>query len=113
MIELDKAREMLANVESARWLFIDCRGNSSFVQLLLGSSNLASLEMTFSLMFILVGALVIYATISKMIDEQRSLVGAGKALGLFNREIFAKYLLFGVSSIPLIPPDRCCWSARP
>ena len=98
VIELDKAREMLGNVESARWLFIDCRGNSSFVQLLLGSSNLASLEMTFSLMFILVGALVIYATISKMIDEQRSLVGAGKALGLFNREIFAKYLLFGVSA---------------
>ncbi|MBQ6373316.1 MAG: ABC transporter permease [Clostridia bacterium] len=77
---------------------MNCRGNSSFVQLLLGSSNLASLEMTFSLMFVLVGALVIYATISKMIDEQRNLVGAGKALGLFNREIFAKYLLFGVSS---------------
>ena len=53
--------------------------------------------MTFSLMFVLVGALVIYATISKMIDEQRSLVGAGKALGLFNREIFAKYLLFGMT----------------
>ena len=68
------------------------------MQLLLGSSNLASLEMTFSLMFILVGALVIYATISKMIDEQRNLVGAGKALGLFNREIFKKYLLFGVSA---------------
>ena len=96
--ELDKAREMLANVDIAHWLLIDCRGNSSFVQLLLGSSNLASLEMTFSLMFILVGALVIYATISKMIDEQRSLVGAGKALGLFNREVLAKYLIFGVSA---------------
>ena len=99
--ELNDAIRMLAELGSARWLFFDCRGNSSFVQLLLGSSNLASLEMTFSLMFILVGALVIYATISKMIDEQRSLVGAGKALGQYNREIFAKYLLFGVTATML------------
>ena len=41
---------------------------------------------------------MIYATISKMIDEQRTLVGTTKALGFFNREIFAKYLLFGLSA---------------
>ena len=28
----------------SRWIVMDCRGNSSFVQLLLGSSNLASLK---------------------------------------------------------------------
>ena len=92
-----EAKEQAEKLPESRWIVMDCRGNSSFVQLLLGSSNLASLEMTFSLMFVLVGALVIYATISKIIDEQRNLVGAGKALGLFNREIFAKYLMFGVS----------------
>ena len=91
------AKAQAENLPESRWIIMNCRGNSSFVQLMLGSSNLASLEMTFSLMFVLVGALVIYATISKMIDEQRNLVGAGKALGLFNREIFAKYLLFGMT----------------
>ena len=92
-----EAREQVEKLPESRWIIMNCRGNSSYVQLLLGSSNLTSLEMTFSLMFVMVGALVIYATISKMIDEQRNLVGAGKALGLFNREIFAKYLMFGVS----------------
>lgn len=91
------AAAQLAKIPENRWVIMNCRGNSSFVQLLLGSSNLTSLEMTFSMMFVLVGALVIYATISKMIDEQRNLVGAGKALGLFNREVFAKYLLFGLT----------------
>lgn len=91
------AKEQVEKLPEGRWIIMNCRGNSSFVQLLLGSSNLASLEMTFSMLFVLVGALVIYATISKMIDEQRNLVGAGKALGLFNREIFAKYLLFGMT----------------
>lgn len=92
-----EAREQVDKLPENRWIIMNCRGNSSYVQLLLGSSNLTSLEMTFSLMFVLVGALVIYATISKMIDEQRNLVGAGKALGLLNREIFAKYLMFGMS----------------
>ena len=95
--QFTRARSSLEPVEQGRWLFFDCRGNSSFVQLMLGSSNLASLEMTFSMLFVVVGALVIYATISKMIDEQRSLVGAGKALGLYNREVFVKYLLFGIT----------------
>ena len=92
-----EAEDQVSKLPESRWIVMNCRGNSSFVQLMLGSSNLASLEMTFSLMFVLVGALVIYATIGKMIDEQRNLVGAGKALGLFNREIFAKYLLFGMT----------------
>jgi ABC-type lipoprotein release transport system permease subunit len=54
--------------------------------------------MTFSLLFVLVGALFIYATVGRIVDEQRKLVGASKALGLYNKEIFAKYLTFGVSA---------------
>ena len=81
-----------------RWIVTDVSGNMSFVQLGSSRDSLSSLEMTFSLLFMAVGALVIYATVSKMIDEQRSLVGATKALGFYQREIFAKYLTFGVSS---------------
>jgi len=79
-----------------RWIVLDSRGNTSFVQLNTSSKNLASLQMTFSMLFVVIGALVIYATVSKMVDEQRTLVGVTKALGFFNREVFAKYLLFGL-----------------
>ena len=81
-----------------RWIVTDVSGNMSFVQLGSSRDSLSSLEMTFSLLFMAVGALVIYATVSKMIDEQRSLVGATKALGFYQREIFAKYLAFGLSA---------------
>jgi len=80
-----------------RWIVTDTSGNMSFVQLDSSRDSIARLEMTFSLLFVVVGALVIYATVSKMIDEQRSLVGATKALGFYPREVFAKYLLFGLS----------------
>ena len=80
-----------------RWIVTDTSGNMSFVQLDSSRDSIARLEMTFSLLFVVVGALVIYATVSKMIDEQRSLVGATKALGFYPREVFTKYLLFGLS----------------
>ncbi len=94
-------RGNLENLAPGCWFVYDGHGSASFVQMIIGSGNLKSLEMTFSLLFVLVGALVIYATISKMIDEQRTLVGTTKALGFFNREIFSKYLLFGLSATVL------------
>ena len=88
----------VADITGMKVFVNDCHTNSSFVNLVIDGKNLSELKSTFSLLFVLVGALVIYATISKMIDEQRSLVGATKALGLYNREIFTKYLFYGVSS---------------
>jgi ABC-type antimicrobial peptide transport system permease subunit len=81
----------------SRWITTDMRGNMSYVQYSASRESLVRMEMTFSLLFIAVGALVIYATVSKQVDEQRSLVGTTKALGFRRREIFAKYLTFGVS----------------
>lgn len=97
----DAAIEELNHLEPGRWIVLDGLGNASFVQLKVSSDNLSSLQMTFSLLFVVIGGLVIYATVSKMVDEQRTLVGATKALGFFNREIFAKYLLFGMSATVL------------
>ena len=94
----DKALEAIDTMEPGRWIVLDERGNAGFVQLEAASDNLSSLQMTFSLLFVIIGSLVIYATVSKMVDEQRTLVGVTKALGFFNREVFAKYLLFGLSA---------------
>ena len=96
--ELDSTAQRLGGVAPCKWIVLDADGNSSFVQLGNSGSNLKSLEMTFAMLFVLVGALVIYATISKMIDEQRTLVGTTKALGFYSGEVFMKYLLFGVTA---------------
>lgn len=95
--KLDDARNQLESVPPCRWIALSVMGNASCAQLSVGSDSISSIKMTFSLMFIIVGALVIFATVGKMVDEQRKLVGTTKALGFFNREIFAKYLIFGVS----------------
>ena len=98
---LETYRETIASLQPCRWLSFDGNGNASFAQLMTATENFANLKTTFSLMFVFVGALVIFATVGKMIDEQRSLVGTTKALGFFSREIFAKYLFFGVLATSL------------
>lgn len=103
LLQFEDGRKKLADAEKqietlgpCNWILMNPNGNTSFVQLSGSASSLKRMELTFALLFVLIGALVIYATISKMVDEQRTLVGVTKALGFFNREILVKYLLFGV-----------------
>ncbi len=95
-IKLEDAEKQVDALGPCNWILMNPNGNTSFVQLSGSASSLKRMELTFALLFVLIGALVIYATISKMVDEQRTLVGVTKALGFFNREILVKYLLFGV-----------------
>jgi len=80
------------------WIVEDETADIDYTAMRIDCDNITKLKRTFSLLFILVGALVIYATIGKMIDEQREQIGGMKAFGMRKREIFTKYLLYGVSS---------------
>ena len=98
---LEEAREKLDAVGECRWVVLNGNGNPGFVYGAANSDKLASLSMSFSTIFLIVGALVIYATISRMVEQQRRLIGVNKALGVYNREIFAKYLIFACGAVAL------------
>ncbi|MBR5658135.1 MAG: ABC transporter permease [Lachnospiraceae bacterium] len=85
-------------LEKESWIINDETANIDYVSMKIDCENITKLELSFSLLFILIGAMVIYATIGKMIDEQREQIGGMKAFGMKGSEIFSKYLLFGVSS---------------
>ncbi|MBQ9424829.1 MAG: hypothetical protein IJU42_02690 [Erysipelotrichaceae bacterium] len=96
--ELEDAEKKIDELADNRWLTLNVNGSVSYIFTKNLSGNFASISSTFSLLFVFVGALVIYATVGKSIDEQRKLVGTTKALGFFNSEIFHKYLTFGCSA---------------
>ena len=96
--ELQARRQELEELENGRWVVLNDKGNAGYVYAQINYEKLASLSMTFSSIFLIVGALVIYATIGRMVEQQRKLVGTVKAMGLYNREIFAKYLIFACSA---------------
>ena len=99
--ELADARASLENLSDCHWIVLDMNGNISYMLLSANVRNMRGMGMTFSLVFILVGALVIFTTVSRIVEEQRKLIGTEKALGLFYREILFKYLFYGVSGTVL------------
>ena len=91
-------RERLLLLSGESWFITDVKGSSNFVNLMVDCESLSKLKMTFSLMFLFLGVLVIYASINRIINEQRVEIGTMKAFGFRPGEIFLKYLIFGVSA---------------
>ncbi|SCW68128.1 FtsX-like permease family protein [Ruminococcaceae bacterium YRB3002] len=98
---LDDAKEKLATMDDCRWVVLNTAGNPSFFIISGNVDDVGDMGVTFALVFVIVGAMVIYATVGRIVDEQRSLVGTTKALGFFNWEISGKYIAFGVTATAL------------
>ena len=96
--ELNNAKKQLEDLPNCYFIMLDQKGNGGFVHAEDAAANVGKVGITFAFIFILVGALVIYVTLGRIIGEQRTLVGAQKALGFFSREILTKYILFGMSA---------------
>lgn len=58
--------------------------------------GLFTLSYSFALIFLLVAIVVCYAAVVKMIDDQRSIIGAQKALGFRTKEVFGHFLSYNV-----------------
>ncbi len=95
---LSEAEYLRDHLELGRWIVLNNNGNPGFFYARANVDTLLSLRLSFSTIFLVVGALVIYATIGRMVEEQRNLIGTVKAMGFYNREIFAKYLVFACSA---------------
>ena len=95
---IQQARERISQIPENRWILFNIKGNASYVFSKSLTENFSGISVTFSLLFVVIGALVIYATVGKTIDEQRTQVGTTKALGFFNSEIMCKYMVFGLSA---------------
>ena len=93
--QIQNAIDEMNNLDGCRWVLLDVNGNIGYLNVANVRMNMSDLGGTFASVFILVGALVIYATVGRIIGEQKKLVGATKALGFYNREILTKYLIFG------------------
>ena len=73
-------------------VFFCACGSTGFIFAQNQASGLSSMSYSFSSLFLVIAVLVIYATVGRMVQEQRALIGTSKALGLYNREILNKYL---------------------
>ncbi|MCR5088680.1 MAG: FtsX-like permease family protein [Oscillospiraceae bacterium] len=96
--ELEEAKQSLADLKETRWKVMDCKSNQSYLGAEQETNSLTEISRSFSMVFILVGAMVIYAAVGRLVEEDSRIIGTMKALGMKNREIMNKYYLFAVSA---------------
>lgn len=93
--ELDRAAERLAALEPAETYVLDRNSNYGFVSYDQNAQRMANLARMFPVIFYLVAALVCLTTMTRMVEEERTQIGAIKAMGYGTWTIAAKYLLYG------------------
>lgn len=93
--KIDDARSELKDLEEPVWYVRDrseaCFGFSDYVD---GADRMDAIAKIFPLIFITVAALVSLNAMTRMVEEQRTLIGTLKGLGYSDAAIAGKYILY-------------------
>lgn len=94
--EIKDAEIELADLEDCSWYVLTRDENVGFASFTGDADRMASLGTVFPVMFFLVAALVALTTMTRMVDEERIIIGTYKALGYSDGKIISKYLLYAL-----------------
>ncbi|SEQ25244.1 FtsX-like permease family protein [Lachnospiraceae bacterium NE2001] len=96
---LEDMQKQLDDMETCKWFVSGVEANVGYRHMGMTVDSVKNMGDNFTILFVILAALIIYATMARLISEQHKLVGATKAFGFYKREIFSKYLLFGLSAL--------------
>lgn len=96
--KLSDAENSLADLPPCVWLLLGAKENAGYLHVFLSADSLEKLVISFAMLFVLLSVLVIYATITKIVEEQRTLIGTQCALGFSRAHVLTKYIIFGASA---------------
>lgn len=89
-----RAENEIERLAAPKWFVLDRESNIGLVTYKLTTQRMNAIAGLFPVFFILVAALVCLTTMTRMVSEQRSLIGAYKALGYTNRIVSFKYVAY-------------------
>lgn len=92
--EFAEARQEIADMEMAEWYIQDRSSLSGYSNVKSDALSIEAIGTVFPILFFVVAILISLTTITRMVEEDRGLIGTYKALGFLNREIRRKYLLY-------------------
>jgi len=96
--ELDEAREELEDIESPEIYVYEREDNQGFGSFESNADIVDSIAKVFPVFFFLIAALVCSTTMSRMIEEERTQIGALRALGYTSGRIMLKYMIYSGSA---------------
>ena len=96
--KLDDAQDELDDVEECEWYVLSRFTNAGIVGYSQDSGRVSNLANVFPVIFFLVAALACLTTMTRMVEEQRTQIGALKALGFSRLAISKKYIGYAFSA---------------
>ena len=96
--ELADGRQKISELEKPDSYTLDRTSNIGYVCFDSDSNIVAGIAKVFPIFFFLVAALVCTTTMTRMIDEQRTLIGTMKALGYKKSAVMGSYLFYAGSA---------------
>lgn len=113
--KIEDAQQEIDEIENAKWYIQDRQSLSGFMNVSSDSNCIEAIGNVFPIVFLIVAILISLTTTTRMIEEERGLIGTYKALGFSDRSIRLKYTIFalGASVIGGILGDLCGFIALP
>lgn len=99
--ELADAYAELNDIDMTKWYVQDRTSLDSYSSLDSDLSSIEGVGRLFPVIFLLVAVLMSLTTMTRMVEEERGLIGTYKALGFGNVDIYRKYLLFAFAACVL------------
>ena len=96
--KLDDAQAELDDVEECEWYVLSRFTNAGIVGYSQDSDRVSNLANVFPVIFFLVAALACLTTMTRMVEEQRTQIGALKAMGFSRLAISKKYIGYAFSA---------------
>ncbi len=93
-VKIADAQAEIDDLEMPEWLIMDRTKNPGVVSFENDADRVDSIAAFFPLIFFLVAALVALTTMTRMVEEERILIGTYKALGYTKARITSKYLIY-------------------
>lgn len=96
--ELADAEKEIEDIDMTQWYVQDRTSLSGYANVESDAESIEAIGTVFPVVFFVVAILISLTTITRMVEEDRGLIGTYKALGFTDREIRKKYLLYAFAA---------------
>ena len=101
LTEIADAREEIEDLPDATWYVQDRSSLSSYASVDSDASSIEAIGTVLPVVFFLVAVLISLTTMTRMVEEERRLIGLYKALGYGRGRILSKYVLYALAACVL------------
>lgn len=96
--ELADAKQEVADIKMTEWYVMTRTSLSGYNNIKTDADCIESIGLAFPVLFLTIAILISLTTMSRMIEEDRGLIGTYKALGFTDKEIRKKYTVYALSA---------------